>query len=29
MYNETSKGVQSGTIDGIKIGCTTVQGDIR
>ncbi len=27
MHNETSKGVKSETIDGIKIGDTTVQGD--
>ncbi len=27
MHNATSKGVKSGTADGIKIGCATVQGD--
>jgi hypothetical protein len=27
MHNATSKGVHSGTIDGIKIGCATVSGD--
>ncbi len=27
MHNETSKGVKSETIDGIKIGDATVQGD--
>jgi hypothetical protein len=27
MHNETNKGVKSRTIDGVKIGCATVQGD--